>query len=158
PDASGDQRIRVRAENKCGYANSYSYKTLLKNSVSINLNAGDDAIICAETSLDLSGSVISQEVIDDNGLTFQWSDGGAGGTFTNATELLATYKAPPVTVLTTVTLTLTANFPIDGLCEAVSDQLAITVYPKPIAVVTSEPIICEGDEILFTGTPYTDVY
>src|SRR5690606_21363080 len=127
---------------------------------SIGLDAGPDRSICHDESINLTGSVVDQQIILDNNLTFSWNDGGAGGTFSNYSNynLNVTYMPPTVSSVTNINLSLIANFP-SFLCGGgtVSNQMILTVYPEAIATITSPSIICQGEDVEITGTPNTTV-
>ncbi|MDX9750480.1 MAG: hypothetical protein RBT71_05320, partial [Flavobacteriales bacterium] len=88
------------------------------------VNAGADITICAnQPTAQLAGVVNHAE----GGI---WS-GGAGTFVPGNTNLAATYTPSAGEVATgTVTLTLTSTG--NGLCNAVSDQVTITIAPAPI--------------------------
>ncbi|MEO8590604.1 MAG: gliding motility-associated C-terminal domain-containing protein [Flavobacteriales bacterium] len=101
------------------------------------VNAGIDRTVCAnDPTVILNGSV----TIASGGV---WS--GGGGTFTpNANTLNATYYPSPAEVaLGTATLTLTSMG--NGLCNAVSDQMVITIIASPSANAGADIAICSNN-------------
>src|SRR5450759_5220598 len=86
-----------------------------------------------------------------------WSDGGAGGSFTDndvgGTPDLATYTAS-ATSGPLVNLTLTAH---GGSCEGATASKTITVNPTVAASVSIAAVpsgaICPGTSVAFTATP-----
>ncbi|MBK9146810.1 MAG: gliding motility-associated C-terminal domain-containing protein [Flavobacteriales bacterium] len=101
------------------------------------VNAGLDRTVCSnDPTVLLNGSV----TIATGGV---WS--GGGGTFTpNANTLNATYVPSPAEVAlgaATLTLTSTGN----GLCNAVSDQMVITIIGAPVANAGSDLFVCSNN-------------
>ncbi|MBK8498602.1 MAG: gliding motility-associated C-terminal domain-containing protein, partial [Flavobacteriales bacterium] len=100
-------------------------------------NAGLDRTVCSnDPTVVLNGSV----TIASGGV---WS--GGGGTFTpNANTLNATYLPSPAEVaLGTATLTLTSTG--NGLCNAVSDQMVITIIGAPVANAGNDLFVCSNN-------------
>ncbi len=104
------------------------------------VDAGDDVIVCADTSfINLSGIV----TIATGGI---WSSNGSG-TFSDSTDLNATYTPSAVDTATrsvVLTLTTTGN----DLCNAVSDQVLLTILPAPILNTPGNIIICEDSSLV----------
>ncbi|MBK9765121.1 MAG: gliding motility-associated C-terminal domain-containing protein [Flavobacteriales bacterium] len=101
------------------------------------VNAGLDRTVCAnDPTVILSGSV----TIATGGV---WS--GGGGSFTpNANTLNATYLPSPAEVaLGSATLTLTSTG--NGLCNAVSDQMVITIIASPSANAGNNIAVCSNN-------------
>ena len=87
-------------------------------------NAGTDLVICANNaSVQLNGSI----TVATGAL---WS-GGAGTFSPNAATLNATY-VPSASEIAAGTAVLTLTTVGNGTCNAVSDQVAITINPAPI--------------------------
>ncbi|MBS1569458.1 MAG: gliding motility-associated C-terminal domain-containing protein, partial [Bacteroidetes bacterium] len=106
-------------------------------SQSPTVNAGTDRTVCAnDPTVILNGAVTIA-----NGGT--WS--GGGGTFTpNANTLNATYVPSPAEVaLGTATLTLTTTG--NGLCNAVSDPMTITIIASPVADAGNDLFVCSNN-------------
>ncbi|MBK7113654.1 MAG: gliding motility-associated C-terminal domain-containing protein [Flavobacteriales bacterium] len=99
--------------------------------------AGLDRTVCAnDPTVILNGSV----TIASGGV---WS--GGGGTFTpNANTLNASYYPSPAEVaLGTATLTLTSTG--NGLCNAVNDQMVITIIASPSANAGNDIFVCSNN-------------
>ncbi len=109
------------------------------------VNANNNAIICEGDSYTLNGSY------GGGASDITWTSSGTG-TFDNATLTNATYtpSAGDIT-LGTVTLTITTNDP-GGPCDAVSDDMDITINDMPIVDAGSDDIICEGDIYTLAGS------
>ncbi|MEZ4789735.1 MAG: PKD domain-containing protein [Flavobacteriales bacterium] len=101
------------------------------------VNAGIDRTVCAnDPTVVLNGSV----TIATGGV---WS-GGSGSFTPNANTLNATYLPSPAELaLGTVTLTLTSTG--NGLCNAVSDQMVITIIASPVANAGNDIAVCSNN-------------
>ncbi|MCB0766903.1 MAG: gliding motility-associated C-terminal domain-containing protein [Flavobacteriales bacterium] len=101
------------------------------------VNAGLDRTVCAnDPTVVLNGSV----TIATGGV---WS-GGSGSFTPNANTLNATYLPSPAEVaLGTVTLTLTSTG--NGLCNAVNDQMVITIIASPVANAGNDIAVCSNN-------------
>ncbi|MCX7549959.1 HYR domain-containing protein, partial [Xanthomarina sp. F2636L] len=155
-DGSGS--IRVRAVNPCDTSNWRSKRVRINPIQSLELDAGNDEFACNNETIDLQGSIVDSDLLI-NEVYLEWGDNGAPGTFSNSTNngLNIQYTHPPVTEITTVNITLTAYF-FSLLCsEGVTEQLTLTIYPDPTASITSPSPICEGEDVVVTGTPNTTV-
>jgi gliding motility-associated-like protein len=107
------------------------------------VNAGLDRTVCAnDPSVDLNGSVS----VAGGGI---WS--GGGGSYTpNANTLNATYHPSPAEVaLGTATLTLTSTG--NGLCNAVSDAMTITINAAPTADAGANLFVCSNNAVVQLG-------
>lgn len=128
----------------CGSVSSS--KNLTVNPLPIANAGGAVSSICqGGTTAALGGSV-------SGGATAGiWSDGGAGGTFTNnsgSTPNTTTYTASS-TSASTVTLTLTAS---GGLCGTASASKTLTVNPNPtVNVGGAVNAICQGGTTIPLG-------
>ena len=103
------------------------------------VNAGLDRTVCSnDPTVVLNGSV----TIATGGV---WS--GGGGTFTpNANTLNATYvPSPAEAALGTATLTLTSTG--NGLCNAVSAQVVLTITAAPIVDAGAEQVLCANNAV-----------
>jgi gliding motility-associated-like protein len=101
------------------------------------VNAGLDRTVCSnDPTVVLNGSL----TIATGGV---WS--GGGGTFTpNANALDATYLPSPAEVaLGTATLTLTSTG--NGLCNAVNDQMVISIIGAPVANAGTDLFVCSNN-------------
>ncbi|PKP39731.1 MAG: hypothetical protein CVT98_00720, partial [Bacteroidetes bacterium HGW-Bacteroidetes-15] len=88
------------------------------------VDAGGPYEACTSSGVILNGS------IGGSALSATWS--GGAGTFSDATDLNATYFPAASEAGTNVMLTLTTNDP-PTVCPAVSDNATVTVYLQPIA-------------------------
>jgi len=107
------------------------------------VNAGLDRTVCSnDPTVVLNGSV----TIATGGV---WS--GGGGSFTpNANALNATYVPSPAEVaLGTVTLTLTSTG--NGLCNAVTDQMVVTIIGAPVANAGNDLFVCSNNPSVQLG-------
>jgi gliding motility-associated-like protein len=107
------------------------------------VSAGNDQEICAGSPVVLSSSV------SGGAISGSWTSTGTGS-FDDATSLTATYTPSAADKTAgTVTLTLTSADPT-GPCNAVSDQLVVTIQPTPVIAAITDTI-CSGET--FTVTP-----
>ncbi|MEB2340957.1 MAG: gliding motility-associated C-terminal domain-containing protein [Flavobacteriia bacterium] len=111
------------------------------------VNAGADRTVCAnDPTVVLNGSV----TIAGGGV---WS-GGTGTWTPNANTLNATYHPSPAEVaLGTATLTLTSTQ--NGLCNAVSDQMTITIIASPVANAGNDISVCSNNATVQLGASVT---
>lgn len=113
--------------------------------------AGTDATICASGTYTIAGASIGGSASSST-----WTTSGTG-TFDNASILGATYTPSAADITAgTVTLTITTDDPA-GVCNAVSDDLILTITPLPTAptVSNTNPSSCFGattPTITATGT------
>jgi len=109
------------------------------------VNAGPDQTICAGATVTLAGSYGSTAT------SATWS-GGTGTYNPNNTTMSAVYT-PSATEVTagTVTLTLTTNNPA-GPCNAVTDNMVITINAQPTVNAGPDQSICAGTSATLSGT------
>ncbi|WP_225035757.1 BspA family leucine-rich repeat surface protein [Winogradskyella sp. SM1960] len=105
------------------------------------VNAGVNQTICADGSVTLSG------VIGGSASSATWS--APDGSFSDSTDLNATYT--PSITSGTVTLTLTTNDP-SGPCGSTTDTIVITVNPAAIVDAGLDFTVCSTDSIVLNGT------
>ncbi|WP_418513512.1 HYR domain-containing protein [Corallibacter sp.] len=152
--------IYVRSHNPCDTSNWRGLR-VYENIQSIELDAGNDTTICYNSSIDLSGLVIDEDIIFDNSISFSWSANVPGGSFSNYNNNnLGTTYTPPTNFVGDITLTLRADFATFVCTNGVIDQLTLTVLPETSAHLTSsDTTICEGDSttITFEGTPNSQI-
>src|SRR5690606_29923224 len=100
------------------------------------VSAGSDITTCSSAlQVPLSG------MVEGGATTGMWSTSGTGNFFPSATALNATYMASALDSLNgTVDLTLTATDL--GLCNAVSDQMTLTILPNAVADAGADQSIC----------------
>uniref|UniRef100_UPI003A92F63D HYR domain-containing protein n=1 Tax=Bizionia sp. TaxID=1954480 RepID=UPI003A92F63D len=155
---NGNGSIRVRAVNPCDTSSWRSKRVRINPIQSLELNAGNDVIACNDETIHLEGSIVDANLLI-NSVWLNWDDNGAAGNFINITNngLNIEYVHPPVTEITTVNISLTAYF-VSLLCsEGVTDNMTITIYPDPTATITTPSPVCEGEDVVVSGTPNTTV-
>ncbi|MCD4832328.1 MAG: gliding motility-associated C-terminal domain-containing protein, partial [Bacteroidales bacterium] len=103
------------------------------------VDAGDDAETCEEVGIDLS-TVLPTPASANNYSSLLWDDGGAAGTFDDASLLHPIYT-PAIGQTGNVTLTLTANG--NGNCPSVNDNMTLTITPAPVVDAGSDAETCE---------------
>src|SRR5690606_40657757 len=80
-----------------------------------------------------------------------WSTALGDGAFDNASSLNAIYTPGPGDIAAgTVTLTLTTDDPA-GVCDAVSDDVVITINPAPTVDAGASLSICAGTTATLAG-------
>jgi len=133
---------------------------LAVDSLAITINqpaiaaAGPDATICASGTFTISAASIGGSASSST-----WTTSGTG-TFDNAALIGATYTPSAADIAAgAVTLTITTNDPA-GVCNAVSDNLVLTITPLPPApaVANTNPSSCFGSTVptlSATGTNIT---
>ena len=100
-------------------------------------NAGVDRTVCANNAdVNLSGSVS----IATGGI---WS--GGSGTFTPGNTILNPTYTPSAAEITAGTVTLTLTTTGNGTCNAVTDQMVITITPTPVVNAGSDQQICSNN-------------
>ncbi len=104
-----------------------------------DVDAGADKRRCIGTAVALVDAT-------SNGNTHQWSDGGAGGTFSpSATVLRPSWTAPAPG---SYTLTLQSTFTATG-CRS-QDTVGVIIDPLPVLDAGSNRTTCAGDGILLS--------
>jgi gliding motility-associated-like protein len=110
------------------------------------VNTGLDRTVCADifdTGIPLTPSVSNYSAVT-------WTSSGSGAFGPNANTLNATYfPSEADTIARTVTLTLTANG--NGPCAQRSDDVIITITPKPIVNAGSDLEVCNGSNAVLNG-------
>ena len=83
--------------------------------------------------------------------TGTWTSNGTGS-FDNATSLTAVYT-PGAADITDglVVLTLTSDDP-GGICNAVFEEIEITINRLPVVNAGSDETICEGESVTLNGS------
>ena len=118
-----------------GTCNAYTDDMLITFTTAPTVNAGTDITTCKDiTSIALNGSV----TIATGGA---WTTSGSGTFNPNATTLTASYipsAADTATGGVTLTLTTTGN----GLCNAYSDNVVITLTDIPVSLASSDQTVC----------------
>ena len=118
-----------------GTCNAYTDDVLITFTTAPTVNAGTDITTCQDiASVALSGSVS----IATGGT---WITSGSGTFNPNATTLIASYiPSATDTAAGTVTLTLTTTG--NGLCNAYSDDVLITLTDIPVTLASSDQTVC----------------
>jgi gliding motility-associated-like protein len=99
------------------------------------VNAGADQIVCADNAaITLAGAV----TVASGGI---WSTAGTGTFSPDASTLNAIYT-PSAAEITAGTVTLTLTSTGNGNCKLVTDQMVLTITPKPIVNAGSDQTIC----------------
>jgi gliding motility-associated-like protein len=120
-----------------GQCNAYNDQVVITLTNIPTVNAGLDETICADASgVSLSGAV----TIATGGV---WSSNGTGNFSPSTSNLGATY-VPSAADITAGTVTLTLTSTGNGLCQAYSDQMVITINPRPTVNAGIDRIVC-GD-------------
>ena len=109
------------------------------------VDAGADKILCEGEN-----AVLSDASSGGGTSSVTWS-GGVGTFLPDANTLNATYVPDPSEVGTTVILTLTSDDPA-GPCNAVNDQVLITINRAPVVNAGSDMTICETSEASLNGS------
>ncbi|MCB9188564.1 MAG: gliding motility-associated C-terminal domain-containing protein [Flavobacteriales bacterium] len=120
-----------------GTCNAYNDQVIVTLTDIPTVNAGSDEIICA----DASGVALSGVVTVATGGT--WSSNGTGTFSPSASNLGATY-IPSAADISAGTVTLTLTTTGNGLCQAYTDQMIITINPKPTVNAGVDRTVC-GD-------------
>lgn len=109
------------------------------------VNAGLDQTVCANNSVvSLNGTYTVAGGV-------QWS-GGAGTFNPGNTDATATYT-PTATEITNGSVLLTLTTTGNGLCNAVSDQMLITITPAPTVTAGSDVTVCGNNAtVALNGT------
>jgi len=104
------------------------------------VNAGTDQIVCSSNvTATLSGSV----TVATGG---SWT--GGTGTFTPSRNVLNPTYTPSAAEITAGTVTLLLNSTGNGLCNAVSNDVRITITPGPIVHAGPDQNVCENNASL----------
>lgn len=79
-----------------------------------------------------------------------WSTNGTG-TFTDPTSLVTVYN-PSSADITNGSVTLTLTGYASSPCANVSDDVVLVLIPSPVANAGADQTICEGENIILSGT------
>jgi hypothetical protein len=135
--------LTLTTDDPAGPCSGASDQVQININQAATVNAGLDQNICQGSFIILSGS------IGGSATSATWS-GGTGTFSPNNTTLNATYN-PAAGESGSITLTLTTNDPA-GTCGAVSDQVQISIDPKPLVTVSPDQTICSNATATVTGT------
>ncbi|MFN6946008.1 MAG: hypothetical protein ACK4ND_13750, partial [Cytophagaceae bacterium] len=118
-----------------GTCNAVSDQMRLTLTPAPTVNAGPDNTICADSAY---APVAGAVTVASGGV---WSSTGTGSFAPNNTTLNARYYPSAAdTTNGTVTLTLTSSG--NGTCNAVTDQLLLTINPQPVVDAGPDQTIC----------------
>jgi len=135
----------IAANGTCPQASKTTSVTI---GAGVLVNAGPDQLVNAGVPVHLSGSVIGGVT------TGSWT--GGNGTFSpDRNTANATYI--PASNENSVTLTLTSDQP-SGNCGAKSDDVIITIIPKPSAPTVQNPTVCSGSSTTLMATAPGGIY
>lgn len=112
------------------------------------VSAGADKIVCEGSEVNLIDAAIGGSTV-----SVTWT-GGAGTFIPNANTLNAIYRPAPSETGTTVVLTITTNDP-PGPCGPSSDQLSITIEPRPVVFAGADKIVCEGNVVTLSDASFS---
>jgi len=134
---AGTVTLTLTTDDPSGVCNAVTDTMVITINQPATAAANTDQTICYGAQVVLAGS------IGGSATSGTWT--GGAGTFTpNDSTLGAAYTPVAAdSIAGSVTLTLTTNDPA-GVCNAVSDQMTITINIPPIAAVTPNDISCFG--------------
>jgi hypothetical protein len=136
--------LSVYAVNSCG--NGPALSRAIQAFPQATVNAGADQTICSGQSVTLNGSM------GGSSSSITWT-GGVGIFVPDPNTINAVY-APSAGEISagTVNLSITTNIP-SGTCPAASDNMTITILPRPVPVIGGPSSVCNGS----TGNVYSTV-
>lgn len=112
----------------------------------VSVNAGPDQVVCVTNP-----AVILAGSIGNGAISGSWN-GGTGSFAPGRAALNATYTPSAQEIAAGgLTLTLVTNDPA-GPCEAVSDQVIITINPQPVVNAGASQTICAGSATTLDGS------
>ena len=141
--ADGIVVLTLTTNDPAGPCASVSDQVQITINAAATVNAGLDQTICQGSFIILSGT------IGGAATSGTWS-GGTGTFSPNNTALNATYT-PGAAETGIVTLTLTTNDPA-GTCSVATDQVVLTIDPKPIVTVSPDQMICSNATATVVGS------
>ena len=133
--------------NNISTSNIGTYRCIVSNGCSADtsneallsfpiVEAGSNQTVCSNATISLSGSVT-------NASDGAWS--GGNGTFSpDASTLDATYE-PTTAEINAGSVTLTLTSTNNGTCNAISDNVTITINPIPTVNAGSDQDICQSN-------------
>ena len=115
----------------------------------ITINAGADANVCANDTIDLNG------LVTGGATTGKWTVPGGTGVFIPNFNTLNAKYVPSLADISggTLNFTLTST----GQCNPVTDQVLFTFNPKPVVNAGADKTVCKNNAVvfLFPGTSVT---
>ena len=127
-----------------GSCNAVNDQVVITIAPSPIVDAGADQSVCANNAtVQLSGSVL-------NAAGGTWS---GGGTFSPSSSVLNPSYTPSAAEIAAGVATLTLTSTGNGLCNAVSDQVVITITPAPVVEAGTGGVYCMNNaNILLAGS------
>ena len=143
---TGDITLTLTADGNgsCNQVNDNMTLTVVESPIA---NAGSNEETCEDSPFDLSASTTVPSASNYSSLS--WDDGGAGGSFDDATSLNPVYT-PPNGFTGTITLTLTANG--NANCSPDTDDMDLTVTAKPSVDAGSDEQTCQDASLNLAGS------
>jgi len=113
------------------------------------VDAGPDITMC-ETGGDLS--IAAEDVTNYSSFIWTNESGTTGSQIVNETSLTPTFIPGSADIFNgTATLRLTA-FPIAPCTTPITDDVIVTIAPKPVVSIGGDNTICEGDDFIFLAS------
>lgn len=140
----GDYTVSVTYTNSCGISVPVSKVISIKQAPTINAGA-THTTVCVGDPVNLTSSITASAPY-----TIQWSDNGAGGTFSPNNTVLSPVYTPRAGTTGSVRLTisvLTASLPAP--CNTVTADVPIVISPPPSGSNSAEAI-CSGSTLNHT--------
>ena len=139
----GTYTITNKIDAADGCSGALATSTIVINPRAI-ANAGVDQLVCAGTTVDLTG------VVSGAATSGTWSVISGGGSITNVNQLNTQYA--PAAAATQAILQLTSNDPdASGPCAVATDQAVISFNPLPAAPQVNSPAICANTNATLTA-------
>ncbi|WP_163325912.1 PKD-like domain-containing protein, partial [Draconibacterium mangrovi] len=136
--AAGTVTLTLTTDDPAGPCEAVSADVVITINPKVTVDPGTYGPYCSDETITLNGSITGGVS------TGTWS--GGAGTFSNNTDLNATYTPTGAEIAAgTVTLTLTSDNPA-APCGPVSESTTITIYRK--VTITSQPVntgVCVGN-------------
>nr|MDA3910756.1 T9SS type A sorting domain-containing protein [Bacteroidales bacterium] len=115
------------------------------------------AVACSHEDYVLSGNTFGGSATEV-GVTHNGNGSLEQSVFTTSPFEIV-YIQDPTDLNTDITFTVTTDDPAGDLCEAVSEQLIITVNESPVIELLTDTVICVGEQFTYTLTEtYDAVY
>ncbi|MFH2143891.1 MAG: PKD domain-containing protein [Bacteroidota bacterium] len=130
-----------------GLCSAEADQMIITFTTSPTANAGIDQTVCANnTNINLNGSV----TVATGG---QWA--GGTGSYNPGSTALATIYSPSAPEIAAGQVILTLTTTGNGTCNAISDQILITITPAPIVNAGIDQTICKNNNIATLGGTVT---
>jgi gliding motility-associated-like protein len=143
--SAGSVTLTLTTNDPAGPCIAVSDDIIITIDEAATVDAGAPITICATDTAPLAGT------IGGSATSATWSTAG-DGVFNNPSALNAIYTPGPSDIANgTVTLTLTTDDPA-GICDAVSDDVTITINSAPIVDAGAPISVCEGSAVTLAGT------